>query len=599
MALNKKAVPKKLPYGSSDFERIRKENYYYVDKTIFIKEIEEVSSDYLFFIRPRRFGKSLWLSLMECYYDIKRKDSFQEIFKGTSIYDNPTEERNSYFVLRFNFSEVSSDISEVETSFNNVIKLSIIEFFEYYKSMLTDFNTDLYNSMLKETGASLLMSYTLRLLKGKGRIYLLIDEYDNFTNTIISSSGQEKYRAITHGEGFYRHFFNVIKSGTTGPGAPLSKLFITGVSPVTMDDVTSGFNIGYNITNLPAFNEMVGFTKEEVLEILSYYREQNLIKEKPENFMEIMKVWYNNYLFSDDKNIKMYNSNMTLYFINEYINRNKLPKDMLDQNMKTDYKKLKYLVLTDFQGRLRVNGNFEKLKIILQEGEIRSNLTTSFPAERIIDPENFISLFYYLGLLTIKGTEFGMTVLSIPNETIKQLYYEYIREGYRDTDIFSIDLFKLIGLFTNMTYKGEWENLILYLSEEMSKQTALRDYIEGEKSVQTFLRVYLNVSNYYITKSESEANRGFCDILLIPRLHSFPDIPYSYMFEIKYIKKKDFTKKMLQKKIEEARGELDKYSKDPALLKMIEATKLQKIILVFCGVELKHRELYEGEDFLT
>jgi len=267
--------------------------------------------------------------------------------------------------------------------------------------------------------------------------------------------------------------------------------------------------------------------------------------------------------------------------------------------MKTDYKKLKYLVLTDFQGRLRVNGNFEKLKIILQEGEIRSNLTASFPAERIIDPENFISLFYYLGLLTIKSEYRGKLLLAIPNETIKQLYYEYIREGYRDTEVFNIDLFKLGNLFDKMAYDGEWENLIIYLSEEMSKQTALRDYIEGEKSIQTFLRVYLNVSNYYITKSESEANRGFCDILMIPRLHSFPDIPYSYMFEIKYIKKKDFTKKMLQKKIEEARGELDKYSKDPALLKIIETTKLQKIILVFCGVELKHRELYEGEDFLT
>jgi len=586
---------KKLPYGISDFKILREENYYYVDKTRFIREIENTSR-YLFFIRPRRFGKSLWLSLMKQYYDIDNRVHFDELFKGTSIYANPTEEKNKYLILSFNFSGVNSDIKEVENSFNNTIKIGSLKFIRKYTSYIKN-SEKKYEIIENIHKASEILKYLIDFVEGKEKIYLLIDEYDNFTNTIISSAGQEKYLAITHGEGFYRHFFNVVKLGTTD--GPIAKLFITGVSPVTMDDVTSGFNIGYNITNLPAFNEMVGFTEEEVLEMLSYYREQNLIKEKPENLMEIMKVWYNNYLFSDDKNIKIYNSNMTLYFMNEYINRNKLPKDMLDQNMKTDYKKLKYLVVTDFQGRLRVNGNFEKLKIILQEGEIRSNLTTSFPAERIIDPENFISLFYYLGLLTIKGTEFGMTVLSIPNETIKQLYYEYIREGYRDTDIFSIDLFKLIGLFTNMTYKGEWENLILYLSEEMSKQTALRDYIEGEKSVQTFLRVYLNVSNYYITKSESEANRGFCDILLIPRLHSFPDIPYSYMFEIKYIKKKDFTKKMLQKKIEEARGELDKYSKDPALLKMIEATKLQKIILVFCGVELKHRELYEGEDFLT
>jgi len=589
---NEKDKPRKLPYGVSDFEMLREENYYYVDKTRFIREIENASR-YLFFIRPRRFGKSLWLSLIECYYDIKRKDSFEEIFKGTSIYANPTEEINSYFVLRFNFSEVCSDISEVENSFNNIIKLSIIEFFDYYKNTLMDLNMNLYNKMTEETKASLLLSYTLRLLKGRGKIYLLIDEYDNFTNTIISSAGQEKYRAITHGEGFYRHFFNVIKSGTTGPGAPISKLFITGVSPVTMDDVTSGFNIGYNITSLPAFNEMVGFTEEEVLEMLSYYKQNNLIKEEPEKLIEIMKVWYNNYLFSRHKNTKMFNSNMVLYFINQYMDLKIIPDEMIDHNMKIDYKKLKYLVLADFQGRLRVNGNFEKLNIILQEGEIRSNLTMSFPAERIIDPENFISLFYYLGLLTIKGTEFGMAVLSIPNETIEQLFYEYIREGYRDTDIFNIDLFRLGGLFTNMTYKGKWENLILYLTDEMSKQTSIRDYIEGEKSVQTFLRVYLNVSNYYITESESEANRGFCDILMVPRLHSFPDIPYSYMFEIKYIKKKDFTDEVLKKKIQEAGAELDKYGEDEGVKKLTGSTELLKIILVFCGIELKYKELYE------
>jgi len=588
--MSQKEKIRKLPYGVSDFEMLREENYYYVDKTEFIREIENTSR-YLFFIRPRRFGKSLWLSLMENYYDIYKKESFKEIFKGTHIHQNPTEERNKYSILSFNFSTVNSDIKEVESSFNNTIKLSCLEFIKKYKDILEDRDEEMYETIKDMTVAPEILKYLISFAKNKGKIYLLIDEYDNFTNTIISSAGQEKYLAITHGEGFYRHFFNVVKAGTTG--GPISKLFITGVSPVTMDDVTSGFNIGRNITTIPAFNKMVGFTEEEVLEMLSYYREYNLIHEPADNMIKIMKHWYNNYLFSEDEDTKIYNSNMVLYFISEYISRKKLPADMLDHNMKTDYKKLKYLVLTDFHGRLRVNGNFEKLKIILQEGEIKSNLTTSFPAEKIIEPENFISLFYYLGLLTIKSEYRGKLLLAIPNETIRQLYYEYIREGYGDTDVFNIDLFKLGNLFDKMAYDGEWEDLILYLSEEMAKQTSLRDYIEGEKSLQTFLRVYLNVSNYYITKSESEANRGFCDILLFPRLHSFPDIPYSYMFEIKYIKKKDFTKKLLKKKIEEAKEELDKYGKDEGVKKLTESTGLLKIILIFCGVELKHKELYE------
>jgi len=282
--VNKKT--KKLPYGVSDFIMLREENYYYVDKSKFIGEIEN-SSRYLFFIRPRRFGKSLWLSLMECYYDINRKDDFEKIFKGTYIYDNPTENRNSYLILRFNFSEISYEIDRVEDSFNNTIKISSLKFMEKYRNCLKDDNLKTYTKIEDTKYASEIMKYLIGFVEGKGKIYLLIDEYDNFTNTIISSWGQEKYLAITHGEGFYRHFFNVIKAGTTGPGAPVTKLFITGVSPVTMDDVTSGFNIGYNITNLPAFNEMVGFTEKEVLEMLSYYRKENLIKEEPEKLIEI------------------------------------------------------------------------------------------------------------------------------------------------------------------------------------------------------------------------------------------------------------------------------------------------------------------------
>jgi len=582
---------KKIPYGISDFDRVRRQNYYYVDKTRFIGHIED-SPPYLFFIRPRRFGKSLWLSLMECYYDIKRKDDFEEIFSRTYIYDNPTEERNRYLILKFNFSEVRSDINEVEDSFNNTIRVNVLDFIEKYKDIIKDNNGEMYRTIRDMRQASEILKYLISFVRNKGKVYLLIDEYDNFTNTIISSHGKEQYMAITHGEGFYRHFFNVIKAGTTGSDAPVSKLFITGVSPVTMDDVTSGFNIGYNITTAPSFNEMAGFTEEEIINLLTYYRGEGLIKEVPEKLIEIMRPWYNNYLFSEDREEKLYNSDMVLYFISEYITRNKIPRDMLDQNIRTDYKKLKYLIITDMEGRYVVNGNFDKLKKILEEGHMSCDIVRSFPVDRIINPENFISLLYYFGLLTINGLHQGMPLLTVPNEVIRQLYYEYIRDAYYDTKVFKIDLYKLSQLFRYMAYNGRWEDLFVYLSDEMNKQASLRDYIQGEKSVQTFLRAYLNISNYYITRSESELNKGYCDILLLPNLINFPDMGYSYLLEIKYISVTDYSESKLKCKILEAEEELERYEKDRDLKQFTGDTKLLKIVLVFCGVELKYKGIF-------
>ncbi len=569
---------KKIPYGISDFKLIKKENYYYVDKTQFIQKIED-SSRYLFFIRPRRFGKSLWLSLMENYYDISKKENFDELFKGTYIYDNPTDERNSYLILKFNFSEVSSDIKEVENSFNNTIKIGSLKFIRKYRDYIKD--TEKKEKIIENIEkASEILKYLTNFLEGNEKIYLLIDEYDNFTNTIISSTGNEQYMAITHGEGFYRHFFNVIKAGTTG--GPISKLFITGVSPVTMDDVTSGFNIGDNITSDPAVNQMVGFTETEVMELLKYYGINKTI-------IQIIKPWYNNYLFSEYEITRMYNSDMVLYFVKEYLKTNRLPKVMLDYNIKTDYNKLKYLIITDLKGKIKVNGNFEKLNIILEEGQIEANIVNSFPAERIIDPQNFISLLYYFGLLTIKSVNLGMTELSIPNEVIKQLYYEYIREGYRDTDIFNVNFYKLGILFKGIAYFGKWEELFTYLSDEMNKQTSLRDYIEGERSVQTFLRAYLNVSNYYITRTEYELNKGYCDILLLPNLLQYPDMKYSYLIELKYLSQKEFTQTKLEEKIKNAEEKLNKYKDDEGLQKMLGDTQIIRLILVFSGVELTYK----------
>ncbi len=218
--------------------------------------------EYIFFIRPRRSGKSLWLSILECYYDINLKDRFGEYFKDTQIGENPTPEKNSYFVLRLDFSAVSPDIDKVEQSFERYCARIFGHFMRMYPYA---FDGKISKEMEESSPASeKLDAIFIYALEHNLKIYMLIDEYDNFANTILSTAGTEAYHNLTHGEGFFRHFFSVLKVATAMRGSGLARLFITGVSPVTMDDVTSGFNIGTNISMMPVFNEMTGFSEDEV-----------------------------------------------------------------------------------------------------------------------------------------------------------------------------------------------------------------------------------------------------------------------------------------------------------------------------------------------
>ncbi|MSE90796.1 AAA family ATPase, partial [Escherichia coli] len=305
---------KQIPYGLTDFGRIQKENYYYVDKTMFIEKIE-MQPSYLFLIRPRRFGKSLTLAMLEAYYDVRYADQFDELFGHLYIGQHPTPIHNQFLIMRFNFSEVSSNINEVEESFRLHCCGKLRHFLQKYEHIL---GKEIWNVLneetLEEPGALLSAINSYATLKGDIKIYLLIDEYDNFTNTILSTYGTDLYRKATHGEGYIRRFFNVIKAATTGMGSAVNRLFITGVSPVTMDDVTSGFNIGTNITTDPWFNDLVGFSEKELREMLTYYKEQDALPMSVDDAVTMMKPNYDNYCFSKNKLADcMFNSDMVLY----------------------------------------------------------------------------------------------------------------------------------------------------------------------------------------------------------------------------------------------------------------------------------------------
>ncbi|MCP4153680.1 MAG: AAA family ATPase, partial [bacterium] len=365
---------KQIPYGIADYAVIRNENYYYVDKTHYLPKIEKAGK-YLFFIRPRRIGKSLFMAVMEGYYDIQYKDRFDDYFKGTWIHENPTPERGEYLVFKLNFSAVNPAPGKIEDSFLNYTRNMARSFLTSYAHFFKENKKSLEKRVLLQTTASDILGNIIALCNDSNcKIYIIVDEYDNFSNTILATSGKKAYEDLTHGEGFFRAFFNVLKAGTSNINAPISRLFISGVSPVTMDDVTSGFNTGKNISIEPEFNCMLGFTEDDVTAMIEYYGKQGMIKHDAAYLLDIMTEWYGHYLFTEDIEhcVTMFNSDMVLYFMDYYLRRNKPPKDLIDRNVRIDYGKLRHLIVLDKSHYKTTNGNFERLKQIVRDGEIAS-----------------------------------------------------------------------------------------------------------------------------------------------------------------------------------------------------------------------------------
>ena len=574
---------KALPYGLSDFPRIMRKNYYYVDKTRFIELIERQPS-YLFLIRPRRFGKSLFLAMLETYYSIDYADSFKEIFGELYIGKHPTEEHNSYMVLRFNFSEVSSKLETVERSFSEYCCMVMKNFILKYERLLGSGVWEIVNP--DETNPEQMLAALKEYVSRTDcpRIYLLIDEYDNFTNTILSSYGQERYREKTHGDGLIRGFFNNVKASTSNAGAAVERLFITGVSPITMDDVTSGFNIGTNISTLPQFNNIIGFSEDEVREMITYYKDEDALPENitVDGLVEIMKPWYDNYCFSEDRlEERMFNSDMALYFLNSYLQLGKAPKMMVDNNIRTDYNKLRHLVQID----KTFGANASVIQQIIAEGSITAQIATSFPAEKMTDTENFKSLLFYFGMLSIQGTDFGSAILGIPNLTVREQLYTYLVEAYREAKMFDLDLSSFSALVKEMALRGEWEPVFRFFARELERQSAIREFIDGEAHIKGFLLAYLGLTQGYVILPEHESSKGYADFYMMPDLLHQPDIAYSYIVEVKYARRdaSDADIALLKR---DAAEQLRRYAADEKVLRTKGNTRLGLITLVFKGWEL-------------
>ncbi len=555
---------KKIPYGISDFKRVQIQDYYFIDKTKFIPEIENQGS-FLMFLRPRRFGKSLLVSMLESYYDIAYKNDFQSFFKESYIVNNRTSEANSYLVLKFDFSAI--DTAEVENSFKDYVVKIIGLFIKKY-----NLNVDMTENPID------LLNRVFIYLRGENKsLYILIDEYDNFSNKLLLENRNNYEKVISDKTALFKQFFTTLKAGTSGTDAPLKRIFITGVTPMTSYDVTSGFNIGQNISLNPTFNDLVGINSEELDNLLQYYNLADID-------LELLQEWYNNYQFSEDAKEKIYNTDMVLYFLNYYIQFNKAPKELIDINVRSDYSKLRNIIYTN--GKL--NGNFAILNSLISGESISiDNLVQDFSALNLSKEENFKSLMFYLGLVTIKDARLRLN-LWIPNETIKRIDIDFLKDSLELENIFTLKTARLSDLLAKFALDGDIE-VFRYLADEIKKSTAIRDYIYNEQTVKAMYLAYLSLTSYYVIKSELELNKGFADIFLRP---FNPFVEYVGLVELKYIKRSKKTdKKSIKKLVKEAKAQLQRYENDALVNEFTEkGKKLKKVVLVFKGWELVYCE---------
>lgn len=565
---------KGIPYGISDFNRIINENYYFVDKTPYLPLIEQMPS-YLFLIRPRRFGKSLFLNMMRTYYDILQKDHFDEYFGHLWIGNHPTNQRNRFQVLHFDFSKANLGRGTLEENFNSYCNLQLKDFLRYYAQF---YENEGIERILENDDAAVKLQWIETTAKRLGYpLYLIIDEYDNFTNVILSEHGQKMFHDLTHASGFYREYFKQFKG-------MFDRIFMMGVSPVTLDDLSSGYNIDWNISNDPRFNAMMGFSETEVREMFQYYQKSGMLQGDIEEMITEMKPWYNNYCFAGDSldDPRLFNCDMTFYYLRNRVDFQRSPKEMVDKNIRTDYSKLKMLARIDHDCSLE-NTRMSTIEEIAAQEEILVDLRTSFPAEKVTDIENFRSLLYYYGLLTICGTRGNRLKMCIPNNCVREQYLGFLRDYYQQNH--ELNLSYLKDLIDDMVFDGKWKPFFEFIAKAYWENSAVRDSIEGERNLQGFLKAYLALATYYLVEPELEMNYGFCDFFLLPDKMRFPDIGHSYIIELKYAPR-TASDVELSKQIEEGKKQLRQYREDKKANFLAEGTTLHSLLIQFQGWEM-------------
>ncbi len=566
-------MKKKIPYGISNFCDLILQNYYFVDKTMFIETLENYHEKYLFFLRPRRFGKSLFVSVLEYYYDRSKAELFDKLFKDLYIGHHPTPLKSNYYILSLDFSGISTkNESEVELAFDKSIYSSLKEFIKRNELQI-ELNPDLpaaslFNNFLKELNTSL-----------DAKLYVLIDEYDHFTSELLGYK-KELFEEIVSKSGFFRKFFEVLKIGTK---TIVDRIFITGVSPFTLDSLTSGFNMGSDLTTNAKLNEMLGFTEEEIITIFKSWEIENTSIEQT---LPIMKKNYNGYLFAEDAKERVYNSDMVLYYLKDFLTTGNPPDELIDTNIATSYYKIKqYIHLGNPEENLMIIQN------ILEGNTTYVSLTQKFDLGQRFTTDDLMSVFFYMGLLTITDSSLGLLEMNIPNYVIKELYFSFFNELIEADSHFNLNVSAIKIALMKLAKDGNILPLV-GIAESMLKKLSKRDFIKfDEKYVKLVFLTYCLLSKMYYVKSEYEVEGGYIDIALLPNDVVKPS--YYAIIELKYCKKEGFTDELLKGKITEAEKQLAKYTQAEELANM---PNLLKFIVVFKGEECVYSEQWSSID---
>ena len=569
---------KRIPYGMMNFVAVREDNCYYVDKTRFIEKVEKANK-YFFFIRPRRFGKSLTMSMLRHYYDINAVDKFDRLYGDLYIGKHPTPDHNTYLIIHLNFAVINADLGNYRSALDAHCRTEFSIFCERYSRLLP---SNLKANLLKEDGAVNQLDLLYKVCNEAGqKIYLFIDEYDHFTNHILSDAARlDEYKCETHGTGYLRTFFDTIKAGTD---SSIERVFITGVSPVTLDDLTSGFNIGTNYSLSYSFNEMVGFTEQEVREMLTYYGQHHKFNHTIDELIEIMKPYYDNYCFSEEAygETTMYNSNMVLSFLSKYIgNSCRMPKRMLDENIRVDYNKLRMLIRKDKE----FAHDASTIQSLVSDGYVTGELKEGFPAEEIANNDNFVSLLYYFGMVTIGGTDMGDTKFVIPNEVVREQIFSYLLDTYEENDL-TYDSSDIRDKERHMAYRGNFKPFFQYIADSIYTFSSQRDRQKGEAFVHGFTLALTSQCRFYRPISVLDNQNGYADVFLRPRCEIFTDMQHSYIIELKYLKS-SASDAECKAAVKKAAAQVCRYAETVNVNDNIGHTTLHKVYVIYRGVEM-------------
>ena len=560
---------RKIPYALTNFERIRKEGYLYVDKTRFIEMLENEATQYNFLIRPRKFGKTLFTSVLTHYYDICFTDKFQELFGDLYIGQNPTNLRNSYFVMNFNFSGLdTSDVGSFKISFTESIRNNIEMFFSTHRNILKNVN-DLEKQLSERNTVRTYIEFALKIINDFGKkAFIIIDEYDHFANDIIARGtrlSQSQYEENIWANSVTRDFYETLKIGTT---SVVDRIFLTGITPVMLDDLTSGFNISNNLSLKEKYNEILGLTRREV----DWVMEQTCLDI---SLISIdIEQMFNGYLFHEDAENKLFNSTMIFNYFNEIKSEGKKVKYIIDDNLKIDYGRIKNLV--------NQHDNKEKLRQLIENNSVGGKVSKQFSIEKIHEENNFFSLLFYMGLVTLDNANPQRIALKIPNYSVKTIYWEFVENMLtEELPGLSLDNSKYLDSIYTLAYENDYKPFFEYFSKYIMKYLSNRD-LQGtvEKDIKFLLLPIFFASNYYLPFSELENSEGYTDIYL-KRSHLHPASISEWIFEVKYISQRNSKKKnLIEAAKAESKEQLQRY-KNSNLFK--NRTDVRYLSAVFVG----------------